>query len=92
MRVPWTARRSNHPKGNQSWVLLEGLMLKLKLQYFGQVMQRTNSLEKTLILRKIEGRGEGLTEDEMVGRPGVLQSMWSQRVEHDRATELTYVR
>ena len=44
-----------HPKGNQSEYSLEGLMLKLKLQYFGHLMQRTDSLEKTLILRKIEG-------------------------------------
>ena len=45
-----------HSKGDQSWVFLEGLMLKLKLQYFGHLMQRTDSLEKTLILGKIEGR------------------------------------
>ena len=45
-----------HPKGDQSWVFLEGLMLKLKLQYFGHLMGRVNSLEKTLMLGKIEGR------------------------------------
>ena len=45
-----------HLKGNQSWILLEGLMLKLKLQYFGCLMQRTDSLEKTVILWKTEGR------------------------------------
>ena len=45
-----------HPKGNQSWYSLEGLMLKLKLQYFGHLMQRTDSLEKTLMLGKIESR------------------------------------
>ena len=45
-----------HPKGDQSWVFLEGLMLKLKLQYFGHVMQRVDWLEKTLMLGKIEGR------------------------------------
>ena len=47
-----------HPKGDQSWVgcSLEGLMLKLKLQYFGHLMQRVDSLEKTLMLGKIEGR------------------------------------
>ena len=58
MKVPWTARRSNqvHPKGDESWVLLEGLMLKLKLQYFGHLMRRTHSFEKTLMLGKIEGR------------------------------------
>ena len=44
-----------HPKGDQSWVFLEGLMLKLKLQYFGHLMRRTDSLEKTLMLGKIEG-------------------------------------
>ena len=45
-----------HPKGNQSWYSLEGLMLKLKLQYFVHLMQRTDSLEKTLMLGKIESR------------------------------------
>ena len=49
-----------HPKGDQSWVLLERLMLKLKLQYFGHLMQRTDSFEKTLLLGKIEvGRRRG---------------------------------
>ena len=51
-----------------SVTILEGLMLKLKLQYFGHLMQRTDSFEKTLMLRKIEsGRRKGTTEDEMVG-------------------------
>ena len=45
-----------HPKGNQSWVFTEGLMLKLKLQYFGHLMRRADSFEKTLMLGKIEGR------------------------------------
>ena len=45
-----------HPKGNQSWCSLEGLMLKLKLQYFGHLMRRADSLEKTLMLGKSEGR------------------------------------
>ena len=45
-----------HPKGNQSWCSLVGLILKLKLQYFGHLMQRADSLEKTLMLGKIEGR------------------------------------
>ena len=45
-----------HPKGDQSWVFMEGLMLKLKLQYFGHLMRRADSLEKMLMLRKIEGR------------------------------------
>ena len=64
MRVPWTARRSNlgvHPKGVllkeiSPGCSLEGQMLKLKLQYFGHLMQRTDLLEKTLMLGKIEGR------------------------------------
>ena len=59
LRVPWTARRSNqsvHPKGDQSGCSLEGLMLKLKLQYFGHLMQRIDSLEKTLMLGAIGGR------------------------------------
>ena len=62
MRVPWTARRSN-----QSILMeispgcsLEGLMLKLKLQYFGHLMQRTDSFEKTLMLGRIEGRRRGV--------------------------------
>ena len=55
-----------HPKGVQPWCSLEGLMLKLKLQYFGHLMQRTDSLEKTLMLGKIEGKKKGMTEDEMV--------------------------
>ena len=58
LRVPWTARRSNHfiLKEISPEYSLEGLMLKLKLQYFGHLMQRTDSLEKTLLLGKIEGR------------------------------------
>ena len=58
MRVPWTARRSNQSilKEIRPEYSLEGLMLKLKLQYFGHLMQRTDSLEKTLMLGKIEGR------------------------------------
>ena len=58
MRVPWTARRSNHsiPKEINPEYSLEGLMLKLKLQYFGHLRQRANSMEKTLMLGKFEGR------------------------------------
>ena len=57
LRVPWTARRSNQSilKEINSEYSLEGLMLKLKLQYFGHLMRRTDSLEKTLVLRNIEG-------------------------------------
>ena len=58
MRVPWTARRSNQSilKEISPGCSLEGLMLKLKLQYFGHLMQRADSLEETLMLRKIEGK------------------------------------
>ena len=58
MRIPWTARRSNQSilKKISPEYSLVGLMLKLKLQYFGHLMQRTDSLEKTLMLGKIEGR------------------------------------
>ena len=58
LRVPWTARKSNQSilKKISPEYSLEGLMLKLKLQYFGHLMQRTDSLEKTLMLGKIEGR------------------------------------
>ena len=58
MRVPWTARRSNQSilKEISPEYSLEGLMLKLKFQYLGHLMQRTDSLEKTLVLGKIEGR------------------------------------
>ena len=58
MRVPWTARRSNQSilKEISPEYSLEGLMLKLKLQYFGHLMQKTDSLEKTLMLRKIEDK------------------------------------
>ena len=61
LRVPWTARRSNQSilkEISPGWSL-EGLMLRLKLQYFGHLIQRTDSFEKTLMLGKIEGSGEG---------------------------------
>ena len=71
MRVPWTARRSNQSilKEISPEYSLKGLMLKLKLQHFGHLMQRADSFEKTLMLEKIEGGQEekGTTEDEMVG-------------------------
>ena len=61
LRVPWTARRSNQSilKEINPEYSLEGLMLKLKLQYFGHLMRRANSLEKTLMLGKIQGRRRG---------------------------------
>ena len=75
MRVPWTARRSNQSilKEISPDYSLEGLMLKLKLQYFGHLMRRTDSLEKTLILGKIEGRRRG--QQRMRWLDGITDSM-----------------
>ena len=70
LRVPWTARRANQStlKGISPGCSLEGLMLKLKLQYFGHLMRRADSFEETLMLGRIEGRRRrGRQEDEMVG-------------------------
>ena len=113
LRVPWTARRSNQfiLKEISPEYSLEGLMLKLKLQYFGHLIQRTDSFEKTLILGKIEGRKEG--DDRgwdgwmasptqwtwvwvdfgswwWTGKPGMPQSMGSQRVGQNWTTELNW--
>ena len=111
LRVPWTARIPNQSilKKISCEYSLEGLMLKLKLQYFGYLMQRTDSLEKTLMAGKDWRQAEtGMTEDEMAslfwwmwiwanfgnwwctGKPGVLQSLGSQRVTHKWATELNW--
>ena len=95
-----------NPKGNPSWIFIGRLMLKLKLQYFGHLMRRTDWLEKTLMLGKIEGnRGwdvwmASLTQWTWVwvssgswwwtGKPGVLQFMRTQRVGHDWASELNW--
>ena len=112
LRVPWTAKRSKQSilKEISSDYSLEGLMLKLKLQYFGHLMWRTDSLEKTLIIGKVKvGEGDdrgwdgwmaSLTQWTWVwvnsgswwwtGKPGMLQSMESQRVGHDWVTELNW--
>ena len=113
LRIPWTARRSSQSilKEISPECSLKGLMLKLKLQYFGHLMQRANSFEKTLMLGKIEAGREGdgsrwdgwmasLTQWTWVwassrswwwtGKPGMLQSMGSQRIGHDWATELNW--
>ena len=75
LRVPWTARRSNHLilKEISPEYSLEGLMLKLKLQYFGHLMWRTDSLVKTLMLGKIEGRRRG--QQRMRWLDGINNSM-----------------
>ena len=70
LRVPWTAKRSNQSilKEINPGISLEGMMLKLKLQYFGHLMRRVDSLEKTLMLGGVGGQEEkGTTEDEMAG-------------------------
>ena len=110
MRVPWTARRPNQSilRDINSEYSLEGMMLKLKLQYFGHLMQTANSLEKTLMLGKTEGKRrrewqrmrwlDNITDsmDMNLGelqvmvrdrRPGKLQSMGSQTVGYNLATE-----
>ena len=75
LRVPWTARRSNQSilKKISPGYSLEGLMLKLKLQYFGHLMRRTDSSEKTLMLGKIEGRRRG--QQRMRWLDGTTESM-----------------
>ena len=109
LRVPWTVRRWNQPILNEisPEYSLEGLMLKLKLHYFGYLMWRTESLEKTLMLGKIEGRGRRRWQKMRcptrwtwvwassrswwwTGKPGMLQSMGSQRVGHDWGPELNW--
>ena len=69
LRVPWSARRSNQSllKIINLEYSLEGLLLKLKLQYFGHLMRKADSLEKTLMLREEGQEKKGTTEDEMVG-------------------------
>ena len=81
LRVPWTARRSNQfiPKEISPEYSLEGLMLKLKLQYFGHLMWRTESLEKILMLGKIEGRG----------RRGGQRMRWLDGITHVKVMSLS---
>ena len=69
MRVPWTARRLNQSilKEINPEYSSEGLMLKLRLKYLGHLMQKTDSLEKTLMRERLKAGGEEMTEDEMVG-------------------------
>ena len=76
MRVPWAARRPNQSilKEISPECSLERLMLKLKLQYFGHLMRRTESLERTLMLRKIEG-GRGRGQQRMIWLDGITDSM-----------------
>ena len=78
LRMPWTARRSNHSilKEISPEYSLEGLMLKLKLQYFGHLMQRADSLEKTLMLGKIEGRRRRGSRGWDGGMASLTQSSW----------------
>ena len=77
MRVPWTARRSNQSilKEISPEYSLEGLMLKLKLQYFGDLMQRSDSLENSLILGNIEGRRRRGRRQRMRWLDGITNSM-----------------
>ena len=100
-----------HPKGNQSWIFFGRTDAEAETPYFGHLMWRTDSFEKTLMLGKIEGRRrrgwqrmrrlDGITDSMdmslsklrsqwWTGRPGVLQSMGSQRVRHDQVTELKW--
>ena len=91
MRVPWTARRSNQSilKEINTEYALEGLVLKLKLQYFDHLMQRADSFEKTLKLGKIESRRRGQQRIRWLDsitysvKPHVLQSVGLQRVGHN---------
>ena len=113
LRVPWTARRSNQSilKEISPGISLEGMMLKLKLQYFGHFMGRADSLNRSWCLERLKAGGEGNNRGWdgwmasptkwtcvwvnsgswwWTGRPGMVQSIGSQRVRHNRATELNW--
>ena len=83
MRFTWTVRRPNQPilKETNPEYSLKGLMLKLKLQYFGYVMQRTDSLEKTLMLGKVEGR-RSITDSMDMGLSGLQQLVMDREAWH----------
>ena len=80
MRVSWTARRFNQSILKETSPELEGLMLKLKLQYFGYLMQRANTLGKILMLEKIEGRRSG--QQRMRWLDGIIDSISSVQFSH----------
>ena len=94
LRVPWTARRSNQSilKEINPEYSFEGLMLKLKLQYFGHLIQTADSLEKTLMLRKIEGKRRRQQKNVMVRQPHHLSTRESEQTPWDSEGQgsLTY--
>ena len=104
MRVPWTARRSNQSvlKEISPGCSLEGLMLKLKLQYFGHLMRRADSLEKTLMLGKIEGRRrrgrqrmrwlDGITDTMDMGLGGLRELAMDREAWHAVVHGITKIR
>ena len=89
LRVPWTERRSNQSilKEISPEYSLEGLMLKLKLQYFGHPMRRVESLEKTQVLEKINSKRRRRAEDEMVGWHHRLDGLWANSKRQGRTEE-----
>ena len=103
LRVPWTARRSNQSilKEMSPEYSLEGLILKLKLQYFGLLMQRTDSLEKTLMLGKTEGRRrrgqqrtrwlDGITDSMDMGLGGLQELVMDRKAVHGVAKDWTWL-